>query len=191
MAVPRNARGKDLTFLYLRILVVLIAPIAGYLTGSISPVSALYISAGSSNLYEDSGGEKVSSLSVTAGADNWYNCNADNCDTTVNYFTVGWSINDGSSTFDGVVAYYYGVEWYCEDWNNYILVYASPSYPVGSQYISGPGVRCKVGIGTQWNPSAGMCDTASYCYWFSSEGPRVSWIWSPPSTSASSFQYWW
>lgn len=174
----------------LRILFVLMAPVAGYIAGSVSSASGLYISAEDSNLYEESGGEKVSFLSVSAVADDWFDCNWANCRTYVRYFNVSWSIYDGSSTFIGVAAKYLGVDFWCEDWSDYIVVNAGPANPTGSQSIP-TGTFCTVGRSNGWNPYAGMCDTIQDCVYWPQYGLRILWMWTLPSTSAYNSQYWW
>lgn len=132
----------------------------------------------------------MSFLSITASAADWYNCSLVNCVTHVYGFNVSWSIYDGSSMFVGVAAKYLGVAFWCNDWSEYVIVNAGPSNPVGSQYINAD-TYCTVGRSTAWNPYAGMCDTAWDCYTWPQYGPRISWMWTPPSTSAYNFQYWW
>jgi len=188
--LQRPFRTRSRVFAFLRVMLVMLAPAAGYIVGSASTASGLYVSAGASGLREQSGGEQVSFLSVSASADNWFDCNGSNCSTYVRYFTVGWSINDGSSTFVGVAAKYLGAEFWCEGQSRYYIVNAGPYNPYGSWTLNF-GTLCTVGYGTLWNPYAGMCDTAQDCAYWPQYGPRISWVWSPPSTSASLFQYWW
>lgn len=170
------------------ILLVLMLGAAGWSLGSQSSVRALWTSAGYySNLYESSGGEKVSSLSFSASTSDWYSCNGTNCTSTPSYVQVTWNINDGSSTFEKIFGIYFAMA-YCGDTATYTTVNAGPSYPSGSQYAYFSGGQCTVGYGVPWGWSAGLCDNGAGCY-TPGQGPHIYWTWSPPGSSAANFGY--
>jgi hypothetical protein len=170
----------------------LIAAVVAALALPSGTASALWTSATySGNLYEMSGGEKVSYLSVSGQSSDWFSCTAYNCVSTPGYVSVSWSISDGSSTFHKIFGRYLG-QASCNERSVVAYVYAGPSYPSGSHtsyFPSGPA--CQIGYYVSWQWYAGMCDTNSDCYWNKSRGPHIGWNWSPPSTSAFSFGYFW
>jgi hypothetical protein len=128
---------------------------------------------------------------MTGSADGWKGCNGVWCSATATSVSVGWSIGDGSSTFDQIFGIYYGGgEFVCPGEKVPLTVYAGPGNPSGIATVS-MHTTCTIGYGVPWNWAAGMCDTSDDCYWNTARGPHISWNWSPPGGSAFNFYYYW
>jgi len=158
---------------------------------AIPGVQALFAGASYySNLYEISGGEKVSSLTVYGYSGDWFSCNGYNCTSIPNKVNVSWSIYDGSSTFDLIFGEHYATG-FCNSGKAMAYVWAGPGNPSGSFNAYFPGAACTVGYGVAWDWWSGMCDTYTDCRWNSTLGPHIQWAWSPPGSSAFNFSYRW